>query len=76
LGRLRFDGAELLTKLAQAEVRNLDVTFVHAERAAELPAFSADPFDRMLAARAICESCTLMTRNTTIASYGVATMPA
>ena len=76
LGRLSFDATAVLVKLAQANVIKLDVTFVHAERAAGLPAHHSDPFDRMLAAQALSESCTLMTRDAALALYGVATVAA
>jgi PIN domain nuclease of toxin-antitoxin system len=76
LGRLRFDAAGVLAKLAQGRVSKLDVTFDHAEHAAGLPAHHSDPFDRMLAAQALSEGLVLMTRDRAFELYGVATMQA
>lgn len=71
LGRLRFDMADILVKLARGRVNKLDVTFAHAERAANLPLHHSDPFDRMLAAQALCEQFVVVTRDKAFEGYGV-----
>ncbi|MCX6461368.1 MAG: type II toxin-antitoxin system VapC family toxin [Actinobacteria bacterium] len=47
-----------------------------AQRLAELPLQHRDPFDRMLVAQALGESLTLVTRDRTLAAYGVAVITA
>ena len=54
----------------------LPVIFRHAEIAAALPLIHRDPFDRMLIAQAQAEGMTLVTDDSQIARYNVATMPA
>ena len=43
----------------------------HADRAGSLPLHHADPFDRMLVAQAELDTLVLVTRDRTLASYGV-----
>jgi PIN domain nuclease of toxin-antitoxin system len=76
LGRLRFDVAEVSEKLEQANARRLPITFLHAERAAALPAYHGDPFDRMLAAQALSEGLIVMTRDKSFVPYNVPILPA
>jgi PIN domain nuclease of toxin-antitoxin system len=76
LRRLRFDVAVVSEKLEMANARQLPVTFLHAERAAALPAHHGDPFDRMLAAQALAEGLVLMTRDKSFAAYNVPVIPA
>lgn len=47
------------------------ITFSHAERAAGLPTFHRDPFDRMLVAQAQAEGLTLVTRDRLLEPYEV-----
>lgn len=75
LGRLRFDTADMYRKLSQGRITRLDVTFAHAEKAANLPSFHADPFDRMLLAQALHEDLVLMTRDKAFERYGVPVLP-
>ena len=49
----------------------LPITFAHAKRAAGLPAFHGDPFDRMLVAQAQIEHLEIVTRDRMIGEYGV-----
>ncbi|MGH7025555.1 MAG: type II toxin-antitoxin system VapC family toxin [Caulobacteraceae bacterium] len=42
----------------------------HAVAAGRLPRLSGDPFDRMLAAQALVEQATLLTRDPLVAAYG------
>lgn len=43
----------------------------HADRAGSLPLHHTDPFDRMLVAQAEIDTLILVTRDRTLASYGV-----
>lgn len=54
----------------------LPVSWAHARSAAALPRLHGDPFDRMLVAQALLESLILVTRDTAVTQYDVATMPA
>ena len=54
----------------------LDINFRHAELAASLPLHHRDPLDRMLIAQAQAEGLTLVTDDSQIARYDVATMSA
>ena len=49
----------------------LPVTFEHAERVVKLPALHRDPFDRMLVAQALVESCSIVTRDSALSRYKV-----
>jgi PIN domain nuclease of toxin-antitoxin system len=51
----------------------LAITFAHATEVGRLPAFHADPFDRMLVAQARVEGLTLVTHDDTLARYDVRT---
>ncbi len=48
----------------------LAVTPLHAVTAGRLPRLHGDPFDRMLAAQALTENLTLITRDDLVAAYG------
>jgi PIN domain nuclease of toxin-antitoxin system len=54
----------------------LPISWMHADRAAQLPRLHADPFDRLLVAQALVEDLVLVTRDPLIQQYDVATMPA
>ena len=54
----------------------LNIEFRHAELAGSLPMHHRDPFDRMLIAQAQAEGLTLVTDDSIITRYNVATMPA
>lgn len=49
----------------------LPVRWAHARRIADLPPHHGDPFDRMLVAQAVEESCAIVSRDRELASYGV-----
>jgi len=49
----------------------LPVRLRHAETLGRLPPHHRDPFDRMLAAQALAEGLTLVTRDPAFAAYGV-----
>jgi PIN domain nuclease of toxin-antitoxin system len=59
-----------LLRVARAAVV-LPVTAAHAWRVRELPAIHNDPFDRLLAAQAICERASIVSADTIFDSYGV-----
>jgi PIN domain nuclease of toxin-antitoxin system len=73
-GRLR--APRHLSVVLTAEFRMLEVTAALLESAAELPAHHADPFDRVLIAHAFQEDLSVLTRDSTFASYGVRIAPA
>lgn len=54
----------------------LAISVAHAYKAGFLPMHHDDPFDRMLVAQAIAESCTVVTRDARIKRYGVSTLAA
>jgi PIN domain nuclease of toxin-antitoxin system len=70
LGDLNIDLASTRQALEKRAVRNIAVTFDHAEAAAILPFHHRDPFDRMLVAQASVEQLVLLTRDKQLASYG------
>ena len=49
--------------------KELPIRFHHVEALENLPHHHNDPFDRMLAAQAMCESLTLITADAKIAQY-------
>lgn len=48
----------------------LPVSPAHAIAAGRLPRLSGDPFDRLLAAQALSENATILTRDPRVADYG------
>ena len=48
----------------------LSVSHDHAVAAGRLPRLHGDPFDRLLAAQALCERASLVTRDPMVAAYG------
>lgn len=70
LGRLRLH-APLPVLLGVDDFTELPMTLGHAARLEALPAHHSDPFDRMLAAQALHEQATLVTRDRAFAPYGV-----
>lgn len=79
LGKLRLPGpaAEWLPDaFSSAGFRTLNVTPHHALAAGALPSHHRDPFDRMLAAQALAEGLTLVTRDARFGDYGVRVLAA
>jgi PIN domain nuclease of toxin-antitoxin system len=56
------------------DLKSLSLTMAHAVAAAHLPPYHRDPFDRMLVAQAQAESLTLMTHDSYLPQYGIATL--
>lgn len=75
LGKLRLDG-DLVDNVLAAGLDLMEIRAEHATTAARLPPHHRDPFDRMLVAQAIEESCSIVTRDAAISSYGVHVVPA
>ncbi len=48
----------------------LEIRHTHAIAAGRLPRLHGDPFDRLLAAQALMEQATLITRDPLVAAYG------
>lgn len=63
-------GAYVTEKVRQG-YRLLPVSAMHAARVEELPWHHRDPFDRLLAAQALVESCPVITRDRVFRKYGV-----
>lgn len=73
LGRLRLPyelDAYIAEKIGQG-YRMLSVSWAHAAKAQTLPWHHRDPFDRLLAAQALTERCTLVSRDRVFRKYGV-----
>ena len=70
LGRLRTKRS-VADAVVQSGFEELPVRLHHAEVVALLPWYHRDPFDRMLAAQALAEGLTLVTRDRAFRPYGV-----
>jgi len=62
---LRFDANVL-----DEDFRHLDIRHDHAVRAGLMPGEPRDPFDRILAAQALIEELTVVTRDPAFAAFG------
>jgi len=62
--------------LVQDGFVNLPVQPAHCFHLQELPMLHRDPFDRMLIAQAIAESCTILTADLQLHAYSVPVLPA
>jgi PIN domain nuclease of toxin-antitoxin system len=71
-----FGGRDALKYFQQAGFRMLSVTSEHVAAIEDLPPRHADPFDRLLAAQALCEPMRLVTADGTLAAYSDTTIPA
>jgi PIN domain nuclease of toxin-antitoxin system len=69
-GRLNVDLEALEPALAVRRVARIDISFAHAQAAANLPPIHGDPFDRMLIAQAQVEGVQLLTRDKQLKPYG------
>ena len=70
LGKLRVPD-NLLERLDEHAFERLPVTDVHAWAVRKLPPGHTDPFDRLLAAQAICERATIVSADTVFDAYSV-----
>jgi PIN domain nuclease of toxin-antitoxin system len=75
LGRLTTTRS-VVEAVASSGFEELPVYLTHAERLADLPWHHRDPFDRLLAAQALAEHLTLVTRDRIFGRYGVKTLRA
>jgi PIN domain nuclease of toxin-antitoxin system len=71
LGKLRVPD-NLLERLDEFAFERLPVTDVHAWAVRTLPPVHNDPFDRLLAAQAICERATIVSADAIFDSYAIA----
>lgn len=62
---------DLLDRLDEFAFERLPVTEVHAWAVRRLPPLHSDPFDRLLAAQAICERATIVSADAVFDGYGV-----
>ena len=65
----------LMSTLDDNDFDTLPMTASHALDAARLPAYHADPFDRMLIAQAVAEDLTLVTVDRRFTRYDVTMLP-
>lgn len=75
LGRLRTRRTAALAA-EESGFEELPVRLYHTERVAALPWHHRDPFDRLLAAQALADKLTLVTRDPFFKPYGVRTLSA
>lgn len=74
-GDMPVSGARAAELFAQAGYRELPIAWRHAVMVETLPMIHSDPFDRILIAQALTEPMRLLSRDATVASYGVMVMP-
>jgi PIN domain nuclease of toxin-antitoxin system len=70
LGKLRVPD-DLLERLDEFDFERLAITDVHTWAVRGLPAVHNDPFDRLLAAQAICERATIVSADTIFDAYSI-----
>jgi PIN domain nuclease of toxin-antitoxin system len=70
LGKLRVP-EDLLERLDEFAFERLPVTDVHAWAVRALPPIHNDPFDRLLAAQAVCERATIVSADTIFDAYAL-----
>jgi PIN domain nuclease of toxin-antitoxin system len=75
LGKVEGDRT-VATAVSECGFEELPVCIEHTEALRQLPALHRDPFDRLLAAQAIAESLTLVTRDPALLAYPVRTLRA
>lgn len=75
LGRLR-PRRTVMEAVDDCGFEELPVLLRHAERVRSLPPYHRDPFDRMLAAQALVEGLTVVTREAVFRRYGVRVLTA
>jgi PIN domain nuclease of toxin-antitoxin system len=77
LGRLYFDGQPYEFFQKHLEVNNfesLSISLLHAAHIYSLPDIHKDPFDRLLIAQSYIEKMPLISKDSTIARYDIATI--
>jgi PIN domain nuclease of toxin-antitoxin system len=74
-GTLEVD-EKLLQTLHKTGFNELAIKAIHADTVRSLPTIHRDPFDRILIAQAQFESMTLVTRDSFMARYNIATLEA
>ncbi len=70
LGKLRVPD-DLPERLDEFAFERLPITDAHAWAVRALPPIHNDPFDRLLAAQALCERATIVSTDTVFDSYGL-----
>ena len=73
IGKLEFVGDPRIhvpRLIAEHEFKQLPVSMEHSLTAGSLPGAHADPFDRLIAAQAILNELTVVTRDPEIAAFG------
>lgn len=70
LGKLRVP-ENLLERLDEFAFERLPVTDTHAWAVRALPPIHNDPFDRLLAAQAVCERATIVSADTIFDAYAL-----
>ncbi len=63
---------DLENRLKESNFKYLPITLHHTLAIQNLPNHHADPFDRILAAQAMCESLTLITSDKKLMQYDIA----
>ncbi len=74
LGKLRLPGAIerfIPEQLSANAFRQLEISIRHVARVVTLPFHHRDPFDRLLAAQALEESCPIVSADRSFRAYGV-----
>jgi len=71
LGKLRADLDEILAAIGKVGFSELPVTIRHTAELRRLPHKHRDPFDRLLAAQALCEGLALVTHDEVFQDYPV-----
>lgn len=73
IGKLRLKGSISLLLSSQG-IRELSITWRHAQGIGMLPLIHRDPFDRILAAQALVENLALVTADRDLARYPIRTI--
>lgn len=73
LGKLEAPD-DLVAQLRKSRFDHLPISVEHALSAGGLPTHHDDPFDRMLVAQCMAEGLTLVTRDSSLGRYAVATL--
>lgn len=68
-GRLHANTDDLIAGIASSGFIELPITATHSARAANLPEYHRDPFDRMLVAQAMIEPLRLLTADELLRRY-------